>query len=167
DQASIVASTDMLWHNATNAAGTLAHVDREWRFHDLDLTPHLYYNTIAVTWQLQTDGIGERGGWNLDDVCIVGMAKVPRCGDGFVDPGEECDDGNTFSGDGCTDKCIDELAANGGGGCCSASGGPGSGVLAVVVLGVLRLVRRRRQRGSAASSWSSTWPSRSVSAREP
>ncbi len=65
DQASIVASTDTIWHNATNSAGTLAHVDREWRFHDIDLTPHLYYGNVSVTWQLATDGTGERGGWNL------------------------------------------------------------------------------------------------------
>jgi len=143
DQATMIASTDTLWHNATNPSATLPHVDREWRFQDIDLTPHLYYNTVAVTWQLQTDGTGERGGWNLDDVCIVGMAKVPRCGDGFLDPGEECDDGNTFSGDGCSDKCVDELSAGGGGGCCSASGGPASsGALA---LGVLALVRARRR----------------------
>jgi cysteine-rich repeat protein len=27
------------------------------------------------------------------------------CGDGFVDPGEECDDGNTLDGDGCSHDC--------------------------------------------------------------
>ena len=145
DQATMTASSDTLWHNATNASGTLPHIDREWRFQDIDLTPHLYYDTIAVTWQLTTDGTGERGGWNLDDVCIVGMAKVPLCGDGFLDPGEECDDGNTFSGDGCTDKCVDELAANGGGGCCSATGGgAGSGVLGLAVLALIRVRRRTR-----------------------
>ncbi|MEO8552591.1 MAG: hypothetical protein ABI678_21590, partial [Kofleriaceae bacterium] len=122
DQAEIIASTDLLWRNATNLATSLAHVDREWRFQDIDLTPHLYYNTIAVTWQLATDGTTELGGWNLDDVCVVGMAKVGRCGDAYLDLGEQCDDGNTFSGDGCSDVCVDELEAGGGGGCCSASG---------------------------------------------
>jgi cysteine-rich repeat protein len=29
----------------------------------------------------------------------------PRCGDGIVQPPEECDDGNTFSGDGCSALC--------------------------------------------------------------
>ena len=140
------------WHNATSSTGTLPHVDREWRFQDIDLTPHLDDNTVAVTWQLQTDGTGERGGWNLDDVCIVGMAKVPLCGDGFLDVGEECDDGNTFSGDGCTDKCVDELAANGGGGCCSASGGAaGSGLLALISAAILARGRGRRDRSPRAS----------------
>ncbi len=31
--------------------------------------------------------------------------SVPRCGDGRLDGGEVCDDGNTASGDGCRDDC--------------------------------------------------------------
>lgn len=30
---------------------------------------------------------------------------VPRCGDGFLDAGERCDDGNARSGDGCAGDC--------------------------------------------------------------
>jgi len=30
---------------------------------------------------------------------------LPRCGDSIVDNGEQCDDGNTFDGDGCTPQC--------------------------------------------------------------
>ena len=30
---------------------------------------------------------------------------APRCGDGKLDPGEVCDDGNTRSGDGCSSDC--------------------------------------------------------------
>ena len=30
---------------------------------------------------------------------------VGVCGDGALDPGEECDDGNTTSGDGCDASC--------------------------------------------------------------
>ena len=33
------------------------------------------------------------------------------CGDGFRDPGEECDDGNSVSGDGCTACTIDATPA--------------------------------------------------------
>lgn len=29
----------------------------------------------------------------------------PRCGDGQLDPGEECDDGNREDRDGCTNGC--------------------------------------------------------------
>ena len=31
--------------------------------------------------------------------------RLPRCGDGFVDGGERCDDGNARSGDGCAADC--------------------------------------------------------------
>ena len=34
--------------------------------------------------------------------------SVPNCGDGFVDSGETCDDGNTMGNDGCT-GCVVEL----------------------------------------------------------
>ena len=31
---------------------------------------------------------------------------VPRCGDGILDGGEVCDDGNTRDGDGCASNCL-------------------------------------------------------------
>lgn len=31
---------------------------------------------------------------------------IPRCGDGILDAGEACDDGNTASGDGCAGDCL-------------------------------------------------------------
>src|SRR5690348_5757258 len=38
---------------------------------------------------------------------LVGAARLPAatCGDGFVEGTEECDDGNTTSGDGCSATC--------------------------------------------------------------
>lgn len=51
--------------------------------------------------------------------CAPGYSRVDRgrdrvdclviCGDGEMGPGEECDDGNTTSGDGCSDWCDEEL----------------------------------------------------------
>lgn len=35
-----------------------------------------------------------------------GQPQAPRCGDGIVDPDEECDDGNGNDRDGCTFDCI-------------------------------------------------------------
>ena len=34
-----------------------------------------------------------------------GGAAAPRCGDGHLDAGEECDDGNAVNNDGCTNTC--------------------------------------------------------------
>ena len=36
-----------------------------------------------------------------------------RCGDGYVDEGEECDDGNTANGDGCSAFCDIECGGEG------------------------------------------------------
>ena len=38
---------------------------------------------------------------------------LPVCGDGAVDVGETCDDGNTTPGDGCNESCLIELADGG------------------------------------------------------
>jgi cysteine-rich repeat protein len=143
DQAQIFVNDMPIWENATNPAGTLAHVDREWRFHDVELTPFIDGH-VALRWQLTSDATDERAGWSIDDVCVVGMQKLAVCGDGYVDYNEECDDGNTNSGDGCSAACKDELVA-GGGGCCSANGGA-SPLLALVVMGVIRVRRRRATR---------------------
>ncbi|MFO0596379.1 MAG: DUF4215 domain-containing protein [Myxococcaceae bacterium] len=37
--------------------------------------------------------------------CSAPRPATPKCGDGTVDPGEVCDDGNTSSGDGCSATC--------------------------------------------------------------
>jgi len=47
-------------------------------------------------------------------ICVPARrAAPPTCGDGFVDPGEQCDDGNTVSGDGCSASCKLEACGNG------------------------------------------------------
>ncbi|UCE71453.1 MAG: hypothetical protein JSU99_09210, partial [Nitrospiraceae bacterium] len=43
-----------------------------------------------------------------DRMCVEGFCEPkvePVCGNGSLDPGEECDDGNTFDGDGCSANC--------------------------------------------------------------
>lgn len=39
-------------------------------------------------------------------VTITVAPRTPVCGDGFQEGGEECDDGNTFADDCCTDACV-------------------------------------------------------------
>jgi cysteine-rich repeat protein len=50
-------------------------------------------------------------GWD-DDNCLGALPYVCQltCGNGVVDPGEDCDDGNRQSGDGCTLACHREAA---------------------------------------------------------
>jgi len=38
----------------------------------------------------------------------IASCVVPVCGDGNIDPGEECDDGNNIDGDGCSANCLTE-----------------------------------------------------------
>ncbi|MFW2388665.1 MAG: DUF4215 domain-containing protein [Polyangiales bacterium] len=76
----------------------------------------------------ENDGVdpdaGEGGELGNDDKPPV-VAVEAACGDGFVDPLERCDDGNTEDGDGCSSACeveargqitidvlIDNLASN-------------------------------------------------------
>ena len=54
----------------------------------------------VLTWSLTSDYSNQFGGWTLDDVCLVGLDKTPRCGDGYVDLGEDCDDGSADGNDG-------------------------------------------------------------------
>src|SRR5690606_23497080 len=44
------------------------------------------------------------GGRDSDDPDPPGPA-APTCGDGEVDPDEDCDDGNVVDGDGCSSTC--------------------------------------------------------------
>ena len=54
-------------------------------------------------------------GTNVEDLVTdlntpLGIAlELPSCGDGVLDPGEECDDGNNDDGDGCAADCTVEV----------------------------------------------------------
>ena len=63
-------------------------------------------------------GIGQRDGGTCGAdgaLCSpggdAGAHYEPACGDGRLNPGETCDDGNTVSGDGCTANCL-QVEAN-------------------------------------------------------
>ncbi len=48
---------------------------------------------------------------NADCLTSSGLAGTSICGNGTREPGEECDDGNTVSGDGCSSTCLIELVS--------------------------------------------------------
>jgi cysteine-rich repeat protein len=52
---------------------------------------------------------GKHGGSNVD--CHIDIS-APICGNGIIDPGEQCDDSDTQNGDGCSSTCQTELTCN-------------------------------------------------------
>lgn len=146
DQATIEVGGEPVWQNAASPTGRLDHVDREWRFVDVDISEHAARGPLAIGWRLRSDASRQLGGWSLDDVCVVGLDKRAVCGDTIVDDGEQCDDGNGLAGDGCTPRCeLDDVLEVG---CCSTTRDPrGSLVLGLGVL--VTALRRRRSRYGA------------------
>lgn len=69
-----------------------------------DLAPQLA--TAGGVWNVVWSRTGGAFGSDAD---VVHAAGREHCGDGVVDPGEQCDAGNVSSGDDCTSAC--ELAA--------------------------------------------------------
>ncbi len=145
DVATIRINTAQVWANAGTPARSLDHVDKEWRFVDLDLTAYRA-TPFTIQWTLASDPTGNLGGWNLDEICVVGLDKHPLCGDGIVDPDETCDDANVVDGDGCSASCADEAADDGG--CCSTGtdGGTDPTGPLLLGLGLLAVTRARRRR---------------------
>ncbi len=138
DTATVTANGTPVWSNAM----MLDHLDKEWRFQDIDLTG---MPSAKLGWTLTSDDSTQYGGWTLDDVCLVYYPKIPVCGDGVLDAGEGCDDGNTVDGDGCSATCAVEMHAAAAG-CCSADRDPSGALvlgLGMIVLGHFSARRRR------------------------
>lgn len=110
DQASIYANGKNVWTNeATDESfGGLHHVDKEWRFEDIDLSsiPSTGGTNVKVRFELTSDQGFEMGGWTIDDFCIVAWTpapvEMPTSGSGGAggagggnntDPNEETDAG--------------------------------------------------------------------------
>jgi cysteine-rich repeat protein len=150
DNARIFANGTQVYTNFASAndpqTGGVNHVDREWRFQDVDLSAVAAASTtgkVKLSFILESDEGLEFGGWTLDDVCVVAISGLAlTCGNSQDDEGETCDDGNRVDGDGCSANCQDE--AGEGGGCCSAGGGPeGPIALSLLTLGLVVWRRRR------------------------
>ncbi|MBV8762571.1 MAG: DUF4215 domain-containing protein [Deltaproteobacteria bacterium] len=155
DQATIFANGAPVWTNFASPGMPTAeinHTDKEWRFHDVDLSAQAGSGAIQLKFELKADAGLALGGWNIDDVCIVTTAAHPAgtCGNGTVDTGEQCDDGNTTDGDGCSATCQDETGGGkkDSGGCCSVGTSP-AGALALGVFTLGLVLGRRRRRPTA------------------
>jgi len=111
DRAEIVADGSRVWANYASEVDLVAtahHVDREWRFHDIDLSQFVSDGFVQLDFGLVSDGGLEFGGWNIDEFCVVAAGVPTTCGNGLLDVGESCDDGNVAAGDGCDPACLVE-----------------------------------------------------------
>jgi cysteine-rich repeat protein len=114
DRATIYANGAAIWQNLNSDHGLASsthHTDREWRFHDLDLSAAASSGTVQIAYEIETDPGLEFGGWTIDDFCIVASVP-PRCGDGRTDASESCDDGIDNS-DAAADACRTDCTAPG------------------------------------------------------
>lgn len=66
--------------------------------------PRTGENTNPITGPSDPDVTGP-----CTENCAPTKTPEPVCGDGSVDPGEQCDDGNTANGDGCSSTCRIEV----------------------------------------------------------
>ncbi|MGB3713069.1 MAG: myxococcus cysteine-rich repeat containing protein, partial [Candidatus Promineifilaceae bacterium] len=62
-------------------------------------------DTIQLRFDMGLDGCNGTDGWYVDDFEVYSCSDEVICGNGLLDPGESCDDGNTANGDGCSNVC--------------------------------------------------------------
>ncbi len=137
DQARVTANDAVIWTNHGSSAADEHTQDRQWALHSLAVPADAIGEdgSLVLGWEIESDGGLEFGGWNIDDVCVYGVAGAD---DGGLDSGDvaEGEDG----GSGATPAQGDgELKACG----CASTGQAAGGALALV--GLLGLVARRRR----------------------
>jgi MYXO-CTERM domain-containing protein len=97
--------------------------DGEVRFVDFDVSA-----SGGAIREVRVQYIGVEGAGLGFDAFTTTDIPTWVCGDSVVSPGEECDDGNQVSGDGCSDRCaIESMSSGGSGGGGSGGGGSGGG----------------------------------------
>ena len=65
-------------------------------------------DSVVFRFDFGVDGCNGVVGWYVDDVQVYsceGEGGGGLCGNSVLDPGEQCDDGNSSNGDGCSDTC--------------------------------------------------------------
>ncbi|MDD4052408.1 MAG: C1 family peptidase [candidate division Zixibacteria bacterium] len=70
DQARIFVNDNLVWENNAD----LDHIDFQWEWHDVDISAFADGNSsVTLKFQLISDGGLQLGGWNIDDLAVVGI----------------------------------------------------------------------------------------------
>jgi MYXO-CTERM domain-containing protein len=145
-----------VWQNLDSEDGTDSnthHRDKEWRFHDVDLSEKLAGQSSGqVHFVLTSDQGLEMGGWTLDDVCLVALEAPPVDPCASTGAGGGCEGG---SGSGAGDTGGSSSSGGDGtenqrddGGCDCRSAGQSSergGLSALAAIALAAAARRRRR----------------------
>jgi hypothetical protein len=77
DHARVLVNGAVVWENPTGSDFE----DTDWVAVDLDISGLADRNaSVVVAFEIETDDARSLGGWNLDDVRVVGTPLVPECG---------------------------------------------------------------------------------------
>jgi hypothetical protein len=126
DQATIYANDTKVWSN--NA--TMNHVDKEWRFHDVDISAQATGGMVQIKFEIVSNGSNNYGGWNVDDFCVIGVtgSAPPDAGpDGSRTDGGPGSDGGTTGIGGSPGTTTGMTSGTGGDGTGGGSGGSTTG----------------------------------------
>lgn len=79
DRVEIAANDHPVWSSLAPSASAPIHRDREWVFHDVDVTDQVAADgSLRIDFSIIADNSRESGGWNIDDICVV-TAAAPSC----------------------------------------------------------------------------------------
>ena len=98
---SVTGSCDLI--GAVTLAGT---IDATARTFTASGHSESFCSSLTINGSVAPDGASFRGTFDcVGPVPASGTFVGSRCGNGVLDPGEECDDGNVFDGDCCSSTC--------------------------------------------------------------
>ena len=125
DEAIVRVNGVVVWEQYSSGTeqGGEHHEDTHWALRSYEITDLVEDGAVQIEWEIISDGGLEMGGWNLDDVRLLGRVLEA------APPAPETPDDSTLGGAGCSS-------------CSAVSGGGSLGLLLLP----LALLLRRRQR---------------------
>ena len=136
DHARVLVDGETMWtnHESSRREGDEHHLDKQYGLHTMAITDADADGFVTLSWEIESDGGLNYGGWNIDDVCVYAWEPT------LVEPGDDTGGDSGDDGQVIDDTGAPKLAAPCG---CTSTGTPGGLSAAAAVL-ALALSRRRR-----------------------